>query len=142
MVTVKRYNFSKLAAFTLLGIALIIAIVIVGNQRLRLGKNEVIIDSLKWRTQKLNIDLGKTLFRADCSMCHVAKYKTDNLMEGIVNRIGENYLRKYLTKQDSLLNAKDKYALALKESWGNLANSHNFKYSDEELNALIQYLKD
>ena len=84
---------------------------------------------------------GKTIFIADCKVCHGGKDRTDNYLEGVVERIGVNYLKLYLTKQDSLITAKNKYALRLKDTFGNLANSHNFKYSDEQLNAIIEYLK-
>ena len=84
---------------------------------------------------------GEAIFRTDCNACHVAKDKLHNYLEGVVDRVGKDYLKLYLTKQDSLVSAKDSNALMLKRVWNNMANSHNFKYSEEELNAIIEYLK-
>ena len=86
------------------------------------------------------IKQGQILFKANCNNCH-AILQTDNYLQGIVQRVGESYLKLYLTKQDSLLKAKDKYALKVKDVFGNLGNSHNFDFSDEQLNAIIVYLK-
>lgn len=85
------------------------------------------------------INQGKTLFVANCGTCH-AILKTDNYLAGVVERVGVNYLKLYITKQDSLVKSKDKYALELKKIYGNLANNHNFPLSDVQLNAIISYL--
>jgi mono/diheme cytochrome c family protein len=84
---------------------------------------------------------GEAIFRLDCNACHVVKNKLHNYLEGVVDRVGKDYLKLYLTKQDSLVFAKDNNALMLKRMWNNMANSHNFKYTEEELNAIIEYLK-
>lgn len=84
--------------------------------------------------------IGEAIFKKDCNTCH-SKYKRDNYLEGVVDWLGTNYLKLYLTKQDSLITAKDSIALRLKKVWGNLANSHNFRYSEHDLNAVIEYLK-
>lgn len=89
----------------------------------------------------VNFKLGQSLFISDCSACHVPKHGTDNLLLGIVHRLGVDYLKVYLTKQDSLINAKDKYATDLKKAYGNQPNSHNYQYSDNQLNYLVEYLK-
>jgi mono/diheme cytochrome c family protein len=86
------------------------------------------------------INQGKTLFVTNCNSCH-AILKTDNYLQGVVQRLGENYLKLYLTRQDSLISTKDKHALGLKREFGNLGNSHNFDFSDEQLNAIIEFLR-
>jgi mono/diheme cytochrome c family protein len=86
------------------------------------------------------IKQGQALFRINCNKCH-AIFKTDNFLEGVVQRLGEHYLKLYLTRQDSLTKVKDKHALEVKEIFGNLGNSHNFDFSEEQLNAIIAYLK-
>ncbi len=85
------------------------------------------------------ITRGKTLFKDTCGICH-AVWKTDNYLAGIVERRGAPYLKLYITKQDSLIEAKNEYALKIKESYGNLASVHNYKFSDEQLNTIIAYL--
>ena len=98
------------------------------------SSNDRLIDSTLYHR-------GETIFRADCNACHVSKNKLHNYLEGVVDRVGKDYLNLYLTKQDSLVSAKDSNALMLKRVWNNMANSHNFKYTEDELNAIIEYLK-
>ncbi len=96
---------------------------------------KIAIDSSKFK-------LGQFIFNLDCIDCHAGKHRTDNiLIDNIVQGVGEKYLKLFLTKEDSLVAAKNKYTVSLKAEFGNLANSHNFKYSDEQLNAIIEYLK-
>lgn len=85
--------------------------------------------------------LGESIFMEDCRKCHVSKEMNHNYIEGVVENVGISYLKLYLTKQDSLLKAKDKYALDLKEMWGNNGTIHKFNYTEDELDVLIEYLK-
>jgi len=94
---------------------------------------------LKERTDSILLSRGKALFSANCNSCHPI-FKTDNFLARIVDRVGAKYLKLYITKQDSLIEAKDQYALKLKDVFGNLGNSHNFVFSEEQLNAIIAYL--
>ena len=98
------------------------------------SKNNAIIDSSLFYK-------GETIFKTDCNKCHVTKNRLHNYLEGVVQRVGVDYLKLYLTKQDSLVLVKDSIALQLKQFWGNMANSHNFGYTEEELKAIIEYLK-
>ena len=84
---------------------------------------------------------GKEIFMEDCRKCHVSKELRNNYLAGVVEKIGTEYLKTYLTKQDSLLKAKDEYALELKDFWGNNGVIHKFNYTENELNLLIEYLK-
>ena len=84
---------------------------------------------------------GLALAKAHCLTCHRFKFATENYLEGVVQRLGEKYLSLYLTKQDSLINAHDRYAVSIKESYGNLGNSHNFKFSQSDLEALFEFMK-
>jgi hypothetical protein len=72
------------------------------------------------------INQGKLIFVKNCGTCH-AIWKTDNYLAGVVEKAGVSYLKLYITKQDSLIKAKDKYALKLKRVFGNLANIHNYR---------------
>ncbi|PVD52444.1 hypothetical protein DC498_10080 [Terrimonas sp.] len=83
---------------------------------------------------------GMTTFKKNCNVCHSTKTQLHYKFAGIVDRLGENYLRLYITRQDSLTNIKDPYAMQLKEEY-KMANSHNFKYSKKELDDLIAYLR-
>ncbi len=86
------------------------------------------------------INKGKFLFVKNCGACHKVT-GTDNYLAGVVERVGKDYLKLYMTKQDSLVKAKNSYALELKNTFGNLANVHNFKFPNEQLDAIIAYLE-
>ncbi|WP_282148441.1 c-type cytochrome [Algibacter lectus] len=85
---------------------------------------------------------GKDLFISDCNVCHKRRtiINPRSITNGILDEMGIEYFKKYLTKQDSLIIAKDLYATRIKEDYGNLGNSHNFNYSESELNDLIEYI--
>ncbi|TMI74336.1 MAG: cytochrome c [Bacteroidetes bacterium] len=97
-------------------------------------------NSLKHLQDTSSINQGKSLFQKNCGACHNVLI-TDNHLAGVIQRVGESYLKLYVTRQDSLIKAKDKYALELKREFENLATVHNFKFSNEQLNAIIAYLK-
>ena len=84
---------------------------------------------------------GLELFLRDCKKCHVKKGQRHNYLYGVVDKMGTHYIKLFITKQDSLTENKDNYTLAIKEEYGNQANSHNFNYSEKELDFLIEYLK-
>ena len=86
------------------------------------------------------INQGKALFKDTCGACH-AVLKTDNYLAEIAGRLGTDYLKLYITKQDSLIKVKKEYALEINKSYGNLASVHNYKLSNEQLNAIIAFLK-
>lgn len=111
------------------------------RQNKLLHQRKLQVDSLQIQLHQLEITYGASLFKMHCTPCHDAAMKTDNLLEGIVDRLGEKYLRLYLTRQDSLMLAKDKYAVQIKSAYHNRENSHNFKFSSKELDAIIAYLK-
>ncbi len=84
---------------------------------------------------------GKIIFIQECGMCHGGKEKTDNYLEGVVQRLGKSFLVTYITNEDSLLAAKNKYVLDLIKEYNNARGKHNNKYSVDTLNAIIEYLK-
>ncbi|CAM4169103.1 MULTISPECIES: c-type cytochrome [Flavobacterium] len=109
------------------------------------------IDSKKVEAQKLEeiiskkesklFEKGKTIFIGDCKVCHVMKYHGHNFLNGIFKRVDSSYFKFYITKQDSLLKSNDKYALETKKNFGNNGMIHSFKYNNEEIKALLDYLK-
>jgi cytochrome c2 len=103
------------------------------------------VDSIRKVQLKQNEELflirrGKVLFNANCRTCH-SVFKTENYLARVVDRVGPAYLKLLITKQDSLLKAKDKYNLKLKEVFGRSANTHNYRFSDDQLNAIIAFLQ-
>ena len=106
----------------------------------RVAKADIITINKSYDTTLYFLN-GQKIFRSDCNACHVAKDRLHNHLEGVVQRVGDDYLKLYLTRQDSLIKAKDKYAVNIKEAWGKLGNSHNFQYSEKQLQELIEYLR-
>jgi cytochrome c5 len=107
-------------------------------------QNEKLADinrQLSDEAKSIKGQFGLSVAKSNCLTCHKFNYASDNLLEGVVQRVGANYLKLYITKQDSLLSTNDTYALALKKKFNNMVNSHNFKLSDDELSALIEFMK-
>lgn len=111
---------------------------LVGCKQKRIDSNSLKIDTSLLK--KLS-SRGKVVFESDCKMCH-GKNKTDDMLKNVVSRLGVGYLQLYITKQDSLIKAKNKYALEIKKEFGNAGNSHNFNYTKTELASLIVYLNE
>ncbi len=85
--------------------------------------------------------IGQNIYIDSCRQCHARKGHNHNFLNNIFTRVDTSYFKKYLTRQDSLIRVKDKYALSVKESYGNMGNSHNFKFDTLELLGLVEYLK-
>lgn len=132
-------GFSILAIVLVLGILYILKVNGITEFDSDKPKYEPLVSKDDERTPEF--EEGLEIFLNDCRKCHVTKGRLHNYLDGIVDKVGVDYLKLYITKQDSLTENKDQYALAVKEEWGNQANSHNFKYSENELNLLIEYLK-
>ena len=125
---------------------LLIASIIFWNRRMVSIKHEISIgkieiDSLEKKISETKYNYGFALAKTHCMACHGFKFATDNYLEGVVQRRGEKYLSLYLTKQDSLIAAHDRQAISIKESYGNFGNSHNFKFSQNDLEALFEFMK-
>ena len=145
-VTFAKQNVMKQKVIISLLAVLLVASIIFWNRKVSRSKHEINIskteiDSLKKNLTTTKYNYGIALAKAHCMTCHGFNFGTDNYLEGVVQRVGEKYLSIYLTKQDSLINAHDPYAISLKNKWGNLGNSHNFKFSQSDLEALMEIMK-
>jgi hypothetical protein len=130
----------------IVGITFLVIAVITSLLQIRKRDRLLVVSNLKQETLALQLSLtnrefGKHVFLNNCRTCHPAPgmlhYNLDNALRGM----GTSYFYQYITKQDSLILAKDKYALELKEIYSHMGNSHNFKFSRAELDALIRYIK-
>lgn len=84
--------------------------------------------------------LGKEIFMINCAACHRV-YGTDNMLRGYKERMpNTGYLRLFITCQDSLLKAKDPYALSVKTTWDTLY-IHRFRITKNEAATLESYLE-
>ncbi|MBE8728331.1 c-type cytochrome [Flavobacterium hungaricum] len=104
-------------------------------------------DFYKKRTQEKNERvleaIGKKYFEKNCYGCHADKGAKDNHLENAIQNDKYNYqfLKNFITKQDSLLKNKNKEALALKDWSNNNSYVHNFEFNESEIKAILYYLK-
>ena len=82
---------------------------------------------------------GKALFNRDCSMCHQKGKRGIDFIRNLEDRMTKTYFVLYITKHDSLVRAKDVYALKMQETFNNAGVRHDHVYSNEELENLIEY---
>lgn len=86
---------------------------------------------------------GQIHFERDCVMCHRPRSILNSAqIKRFIDDQGETYARLFITQQDSLINAKDPYALAIKNDFNNTANAHNFDYTEKYLDELMDYLQE
>lgn len=85
--------------------------------------------------------VGQTIFNTDCRKCHAPKHALDNILNHVIERRGEEYVKLFITKQDSLYMAKNSTTMYIKELYNIRSNAHNFEYNTSELKLLIAYLK-
>lgn len=143
----------KKSIFRILLGTILILILLVGFFIFVINKNEVTeFDRkssgyeptvVKFEKTTPEFNQGKEIFATDCNACHPRGSIINNsrMVKGIMNEMGIDYLKKFITNQDSLTTTKDIYATRIKGDYGNVGNSHNFEYSNTELNNLIEYIK-
>ena len=84
---------------------------------------------------------GSFVFKNTCRPCHPTPIMLHFDLDEALKRTGEKYFMLYVTKQDSLVFSKDEYALQSKQRYNISGNAHNFKLTQQELVALIRYIK-
>ena len=72
--------------------------------------------------------IGETYFLNNCQMCHGPKDAKDNILQYAILDDHHNFefLKAYVTNQDSLLKAGNTKALELKDMFNNQPYLHNF----------------
>ena len=95
------------------------------------------------KLEKTKLELGADIFKSDCQVCHKRKsYINTSKMRSVMDSEGINYVALFLTKQDSLIANGDAYSNALKSEYNHKTpNSHNFRYTKEELINLFIYIR-
>ena len=135
----------KLITILMIGVLLVgasVAYQMLQRQKTIISQKQTEVDSLKKSADIIHSAFGESLFMKNCRQCHVSKSMNHNLLDGVVERRGDRYVILYLTKQDSLINAKDEYAIEIKTKYNNQGNSHNYNFTRPELEAIIAYLKN
>ncbi|GAB5417991.1 MAG: hypothetical protein Crog4KO_14440 [Crocinitomicaceae bacterium] len=84
-----------------------------------------------------------SIFKAKCATCHyLTKDATGPKLIGILDRVpSEDWLRNFITNEDSLTRIKDSATLAIQKMKPTSGN-HNFQsLSENQLNTLIDYIQ-
>lgn len=90
-------------------------------------------------------EIGKSLFQSNCAACH----KLNKLSTGPALRYklrnnlypSMDYVKQFITNEDALLKAKDSLTLAINAEFSTLNVLHNFEFSPDNLDALLEYIK-
>ena len=87
--------------------------------------------------------IGKIYYERNCIQCHAKKGVKDQILEYAIksDRYEFEFLKAYLTNQDSLIKNGNETALELKERWNDQTYLHDFELNDKEVKAIIYYLK-
>ncbi|WP_435261833.1 c-type cytochrome [Tenacibaculum sp. nBUS_03] len=109
------------------------------NEKQNLGKN-----GLTFEQQQIVLEkIGQIYYMKNCKICHGKKGVKDQFIEYAIknDRYEFDFLKRYLTNQDSLLKNGNKTALELKEIWNNSPYIHKFEMNENEIKSIIYYLK-
>lgn len=96
----------------------------------------------KGKKEKLLFNVGKVYFQNNCKGCH-RKGGTDNFLEFTIkeDKYEFDFLKAYITNQDSLIKSGNEEALRIKVEFNNLPYRHKFDLNDNEVKSIIYYIK-
>lgn len=108
-------------------------------------KHNVIEENIEYQKNRevrkeKGIAKGKEIYKEDCIMCHQKEKKGIDILIDIDKRMTKQYFALYITKHDSLRLANDPYLIKMTEKFNNAAAKHDFVYTKEEMNYLIEYV--
>lgn len=101
-------------------------------------------DELSYEQKKLTIEkVGQIYYERNCLKCHANKGMRDQHLEYAIksDKYEFEFLKSYLTNHDSLIQNENEIALELKKEWGDQTFLHEFELNENEIKALIYYLK-
>lgn len=98
---------------------------------------------LEYNSQKLK-KTGEVLYSKFCVQCHGSKVANGNFFVGNIknDKYELSFLIDYINHQDSLLTHKNQMAIKIKEEYGNIDYLHRFNLTEQEVKAIIYYLKN
>ena len=88
--------------------------------------------------------IGETYYQNNCIKCHTSKNAKDNVLVSAIRneKFSFEFLKCYITNQDSLIKNGNKEAIAVKESYNpKSVFNHNFKLNRNEVKSIVFYLK-
>ena len=101
------------------------------------------LEAEKFQTAGRSLEkIGQIYYEKNCVMCHGQRRGLHNMLRDALLREDYDfqYLKNYITKQDSLVNAGNKEAIAKRNEY-NSAYLHSFELTDNEIKAILFYLK-
>ncbi len=93
---------------------------------------------------EINVELasaGEKLFKNNCFVCHdIHQQKIGPALADVHNRMPEEWIKAFITNSQKVINSGDKYAVDLYNEF-NKTLMTPFDFSDDELNAVIEFIK-
>nr|WP_066837652.1 c-type cytochrome [Rufibacter ruber] len=88
------------------------------------------------------IDAGSTLFKNNCAQCHAvtAEVVVGPGLKDVHKRRSQSWLQKWIKNSSALIQSGDKDAVAVYNEYAK-QQMPSFAFSDDELNAIIAYIK-
>lgn len=85
---------------------------------------------------------GKVIFNSNCVACHkINGFSCPDLIKGVFERMpNEKYFQRFITNEDSLRKANDRYAKELLENFPT-EFVHQFNLTNEEIEDLKKYIR-
>jgi len=88
------------------------------------------------------IAAGETLFRNNCLVCHaIHEQKVGPALADVHNRRPVDWIKSFIKNSQKVIQSGDEYAVNLYNEY-NQTLMTSFDFSDEELNSVIEYIKD
>jgi len=84
---------------------------------------------------------GETLFKNNCQVCHeIHEQKVGPALANITDRRPVDWIKSFITNSQKVIQSGDEYAVNLYNQY-NQTLMTSFDFSDDELNAVIEYIK-
>lgn len=88
------------------------------------------------------ISAGATLFKNNCLVCHdVHEQKVGPALADVHSRNSIDWIKAFITNSQKVIQSGDEYAVKIYDQY-NKTLMTSFDFSDDELNAVIEYIKD
>lgn len=92
--------------------------------------------------QNINAQDGEALFKANCASCHAIQEKgIGPALQGISQRRPEDWLIKWIRNSQAVVKTGDAYAVKIVKEYNGIVMP-SFSLKDEEIKAILTYIKD
>ena len=105
------------------------------------GQDSVAVASVDTGLNAELVAAGETLFKNNCLVCHdVHAQKVGPALADVHNRRPIDWIKSFIINSQKVIQSGDEYAVSLYEEY-NQTLMTPFDFSDDELNAVIEYIK-